>query len=72
MLSAEEIHEWLNKKFENYIKNYPRKNKLTLMQERSKLFIGMHEKFLETILIGIKAFLENCSRPDLKIKITSY
>lgn len=32
MLSEEEICEWWNRKIENYLKNYARRNKLTLTQ----------------------------------------
>ena len=61
MPSEEEIHEWWNPKIENYIKNYARRNKFTLMKARSKLFTKTHEKFLENVLCGIKIFLESNS-----------
>lgn len=49
MLNEEEIYDWWNQKIKNYIKNYGRRNKLTLVQEKEKKFIDMHDKFLETI-----------------------
>lgn len=45
MLSEEKICEWWNQKIENYIKNYARRNKLTLLQEKTFFFTEMHETF---------------------------
>ena len=71
MLSEEEFREWWNWKIENYLKNYARRNKLTLAQARAKFFTEMHEK-LEVVPIGIKIFLENRSWLELKINITRF
>ena len=61
MLSEEEIREWWYQKIENYIKNYARRNTLTLVQPKAKIFTETHEKFLETIPSKIKRFLDNFS-----------
>ena len=42
MISEEEIREWWERKIENYIKNYARWNKLSLMQEQAKNFTETH------------------------------
>ena len=49
MTSEEEIKVWWERKIENYIKNYARWNKLSLAQEKEKIFTKPHEKFLESI-----------------------
>ena len=61
MISEEEIFEWWNPKNENYLKNYAKRNKLTLMQVRDNFFIKTHKTFLETIPSEIKRFLRNHS-----------
>ena len=40
MISEEEIKVWWERKIENYIKNYARQNKLSLMQEKTIFFYG--------------------------------
>ena len=50
MLSEEEIHQWWNRKIKTYIKNYTRRNKLTLLQANAKFLTETHDKFLESTL----------------------
>ena len=40
MISEEEIRVWWERKIENYIKNYARRNKLSLAQAKAKFFYG--------------------------------
>jgi hypothetical protein len=49
MLNKQEICEWWEWKIKNYIKNYTRRNNLSLVEARSWLFSEMHERFLEAI-----------------------
>ena len=58
MLSEEKIHEWWNQKIENYLKNYAKRNKLTLAQARAKIFTETHEKFLETTRTKIQGSIK--------------
>lgn len=57
MLSEREIQEWWNRKIENYLKNYARKNKLTIARARTKFFIETHEKLLETIVAKLQKLI---------------
>jgi hypothetical protein len=55
MISKEEIKEWWERKIDNYIKNYARRNKLSFVQEQENFLTETHKKFLE----GIPQALEN-------------
>ena len=61
MLSEKEIQEWWTGKFENYLKNYARRKKLTLDQARTKFFTETNENFFEAIPTELLKFLQNCS-----------
>ena len=61
MTSEEEIRVWWERKIENYIKNYARWNKLSLMQEKANFFMKTHEKFLENMPHAIQKLLKSCS-----------
>jgi hypothetical protein len=58
MFFLEEIREWWQRKLENYLKKYTRRNFLTLTQARAQFFIETHEKILEKILEEIKNYIE--------------
>ena len=49
MISEEEIIEWWEIKIDNYIKNYARWNKLSLVQAQANFFTETHEILLERI-----------------------
>jgi hypothetical protein len=49
MLTQQDIHEWWEHKIENYIRNYARRNNLSLAEARSWFFSETHEIFLEAI-----------------------
>jgi hypothetical protein len=43
MITLQDICKWWEKKIENYIKNYARRNNLMLEEERSQFFLETHE-----------------------------
>jgi hypothetical protein len=49
MLTLQDIREWWEHKTENYIKNYARRNNLSLAEARERFFSETHEIFLEVI-----------------------
>lgn len=57
-MTEKEIHEWWDRKFENYIKKYAIGNELMLMQSKDNVFTEIHEKIIDFIPIEIKIFLE--------------
>jgi len=61
MPSEEKICEWWNRKIKNYIKNYAKRNKLTLVQAKAEFFTKTHEKFIESVPTKIKRFLDSGS-----------
>ena len=61
MISEEEIKVWWERKIENRIKNYARRNKLNLAQAKVNFFMETHEKFLESIPQAIQKLLKSCS-----------
>ena len=61
MISEEEIREWWERKIDNYIKNYARRNKLSLAQAQAKNFTETHEIFLESIPQALQKLLQSCS-----------
>ena len=50
MISEQEIKDSWERKIANYLQNYARRNKLTITQERDKLFSNTHEKFVEYVV----------------------
>jgi len=50
MLTLQDIHEWWERKIENYIRNYKRRNNLSLVEAWSRFFLETHERFLEATL----------------------
>jgi hypothetical protein len=49
MLTLQDIREWWERKTENYIKNYARRNNLSLAEARARFFSETHERFLEAV-----------------------
>ena len=60
MISEEEIRDRWERKIDNYIKNYARRNKLSLAQAKAKIFRETHEKILESIPQALQK-LKSCS-----------
>ena len=54
MISEQEIKNWWERKIENYLQNYARRNRLSIAQEKDKFFTETHEKFLELVLHILK------------------
>ena len=46
MINEEEIREWWDRKIDNHIKNYARRNKLSLAQAKEKNFTETHKTSL--------------------------
>jgi hypothetical protein len=57
MLTLEDIREWWERKIINYIKNYARRNRLTLIEARAQFFSETHEWFLEAIPEALFTYL---------------
>ena len=49
MTSEEEIKDWWERKIENYLQNYVRRNILTTAQVKEIFFTETHEKFVESV-----------------------
>ena len=67
MISEEEIREWWERKIDNYIKNYTRRNKLSFVQAQAKIFTETQEKILKGIPQALQKFLKSCSWTKSKI-----
>ena len=59
MISEEDIKEWWERKIDNYIKNYARRNKLSFAQAQAKFITEAREKFLESIPQAFENFLKS-------------
>jgi hypothetical protein len=58
MLSLEEICEWWERKNNNYLNNYVRRNRFTFAEEKSHFFTKTHKKFFEAIPKKIKKYID--------------
>ena len=58
MISEQEIKNWWERKIANYLQNYARRNRLTISQEKEKLFTETHEKFVESVPQLLKKLLD--------------
>ena len=58
MISGQEIKYWWERKIANYLQNYARRNKLTIVQVKEKLFTETHEKFIEPVPQFLKKLLD--------------
>ena len=59
MISEQEIKDWWERKIANYLKNYARRNELTIAQEREKFFFETHENFVESIPFALKNLMDD-------------
>ena len=50
MISELEIKDWWERKVENYLQNYARRNRLATAQAKEIFFMETHEKFVESVL----------------------
>ena len=49
MIPEQEIKEWWDRKIVNYLQNYARRNRLTVVEAKEIFFTEMHEKFVESV-----------------------
>ena len=49
MILEQEIKNWWERKIENYLQNYARRNRLTIAQVKEKLFTETHDNFVESV-----------------------
>ena len=62
MIIEQEIKDWWNHKFVNYLQNYARRNRLTVDEARARFFIETHEKFVESVPQLLKQLLDEKTR----------
>ena len=62
MISEQEIKNWWERKIANDLQNYARRNRMTIAQEKEKLFTETHEKFVEWVLQLLKKLMDEKSR----------
>ena len=58
MIPAQEIKDWWDRKVANYLQNYARRNRLTVVKAKARFFIDMHEKFVESVPQLLKQLLD--------------
>ena len=58
MIPKKENKDWWERKIANYLQNYPRRNKLTVAEEKERFFIETHEKFVELVPQLLKQLLD--------------
>ena len=61
MIPEQEIKEWWDHKIVNYLKNYARRNKLTVAEAKERFFRETHEKFVESVPQLLKKLLDDKS-----------
>ena len=61
MISEQEIKNWWERKIENYLQNYMRRNRLIISQAKEKFFTETHENFVESIPQLLKKILDEKS-----------
>ena len=64
MISEQEIKDWWERKVENYLQNYTRRNRLTNAQAKGIFFIETHEKFVESVPQILKKLLDEKAGMD--------
>ena len=64
MISEQEIKNWWERKIENYLQNYVRRNRLTIARARDRLFTKTHEKFVESVPQLLKKLLDEKDGSD--------
>ena len=58
MISEQEIKNWWDRKIENYLQNYARRNRLTIAQAKEKFFTESNEKFIDSVPQLLKKILD--------------
>ena len=64
MISEQEIKNWWERKIENYLQNYTRRNRLTIAQAKEKLFTKTHDMFVESVPDILKKLLDEKARSE--------
>ena len=64
MISEHEIKDWWERKIENYLQNYARRNRLTTSQAKERFFTETHENFVELVPELLKKILDEKVRSD--------
>ena len=64
MISEQEIKDRWERKVENYLQNYTRRNRLTITQAKERFFIETHEKFVESVPQLLKKLLDEKAGRD--------
>ena len=49
MIPEQEIKDWWDRKVANYLKNYARRNILTVAEAKARFFTETHDKFVESV-----------------------
>ena len=58
MIPKQEIKDWWNRKVVNYLQNYARRNRLTVVEAKARFFMEMHDKFVESMPQLLKQILD--------------
>ena len=58
MIPDQEIKDWWERKIANYLQNYARRNRLTVVEVKEIFFTETHEKFVESVPQLLKQLLD--------------
>ena len=61
MIPEQEIKDWWDHKIVNYVKNYVRRNRLTVAEAKARFFTETHEIFFESVPQLLKQLLNEKS-----------
>ena len=64
MIPEQEIKDWWDRKVANYLQNYARRNRLTVMEAKAIFFTETHEKFVESVPQLLKQLLDEKTGRD--------
>ena len=64
MIPEQEIKDWWERKVANYLRNYTPRNRLTIAKAKERLFIEMHEKFVESVPQLLKKLLDEKAKRE--------
>ena len=62
MIPEQEIKDWWDRKVANYLQNYARQNRLTVVEARARFFTETHEKFIKSMPQMLKQLLDEKTR----------
>ena len=62
MIPEQEIKDWWERKIENYLQNYARRNILTVAEAKERFFRETHEKFVESVPHLLNQLLDEKAR----------